>query len=309
MRVLAALAAVLLLAGCDASGGAPGGPPKKDGFATSAEGVEGFSNSNSGFDYRYAYRLPGNRLKAVLQSNADACDRLGPARCRILAMRYRVDDTNQIRAVLTLKIDPAIARNYGEAVTNSVTGSDGVLVDTEVTGADSTTAARSVALVNRLRDQLKSAQTAANTDPSAKLRAQRIQGALDTITEVEASQGQTLATAPVLMTYESSNALTGLGSADANFRNAGTSLENSVARLLIVLAAIGPWLLALLVLIVVLRWIVHGRGGMLPAQEAERSAPVHQEEDHRDNRNLIQRWFSRDDDDRHDERREEDVQR
>ena len=305
MRVLAGLAAVLLLAGCDAPGGAPNGQAKPGGLTSTAEGVEGFASSNSGFDYRYAYRLPGDRLKAVLQSNADACDRLGPARCRILAMRYRVADSNQISAVLTLKIDPAIARNYGEAVTNAVTGSDGVLVDTDVTGADSTTAARSVALVNRLRDQLKSAQTAA-ADPSAKLRAQRIQGALDTITEVEASQGQSLATAPVLMTYESSNALTGLGSADANFRNAGLSLENSVSRLLIVLAAVGPWLLLLLVLIVVLRWIVHGRGGMLPAGHDE-PAPVHHDPDPRDNRNLIQRWFSRDDeDDRPEVRREED---
>ncbi len=304
MRVLAALAALMLLAGCDQGGGA-GGPPKQDSLQVNpGDGVEGFASSGGGFDYRYAYRLPGDRLKAVLQSNADACDRLGPARCRILAMRYRVADSNQIRAILTLKIDPAIARDYGEAVTKAVTGSDGVLVDTEVTGADSTSAARSVALVSRLRDQLKSAQTQAVTDPGAKARAAKIQDALDTITEVEAGQGQSLASAPVLMTYESSNALTGLGTADANFRNAGTSLENSVARALIVLAAVGPWLLILLVLVIVLRWIVHGRGGMLPPEVEH--APEHHEEERHDNRNLIQRWFSRDDE--HEEPRHEEPQ-
>ncbi|MES2442291.1 MAG: hypothetical protein V4574_05625 [Pseudomonadota bacterium] len=302
MRVVAALAALMLLAGCDQTGG---GPAKQDALQVNpSEGVEGFASTGSGFDYRYAYRLRGDRLKAVLQSNADACDRLGPARCRILAMRYRVADGGQISAVLTLKIDPAIARSYGEAVTKAVTGSDGLLVDTEITGADSTNAARSLALINRLRDQLKSAQTQAATDPSAKARADKIQGALDTITEVEAGQGQSLATAPVLMTYESSNALTGLGSADANFRNAGTSLESSVSRVLIFLALVGPWLLVLLVLVIVLRWIVHGRGGMLPAGESEaHAAPAHHEEERHDNRNLIQRWFSRDDDnnDRRDE--------
>lgn len=303
MRVVAALAALILLAGCDQTGGASGGAKQDSLQVNPGEGVEGFASSGSGFDYRYAYRLPGDRLKAVLQSNADACDRLGPARCRILAMRYRVADSNQIHAILTLKIDPAIARDYGEAVTKAVTGSDGVLVDTEVTGADSTNAARSLALINRLRDQLKSAQTQAATDPAAKTRADKIQGALDTITEVEAGQGQSLASAPVLMTYESSNALTGLGSADANFRNAGTSFENSVSRLLTVLAVVGPWLLVLLVLIVVLRWIVHGRGGMLPA--SEEPAPEHHEEDRHDNRNLIQRWFSRDDDHADEQRHEE----
>jgi hypothetical protein len=178
------------------------------------------------------------------------------------------------------------------------------LVDTQVTGADSTNASRSVALIDRLRDQLKSAQTQMATDPAAKARADKIQAALDTITEVEAGQGRSLATAPVLMTYESSNALTGLGSADANFHNAGTTLENSVARLLIVLFAVGPWLLVLLVLVVVLRWIVHGRGGMLPAGEHE-PAPEHHEEERHDNRNLIQRWFSRDDDQVDEQRHEE----
>jgi hypothetical protein len=302
MRVVAALAALMLLAGCDQGAG---GQPRQDALQLNpSDGVEGFVSTGNGFDYRYAYRLPGDRLKAVLQSNADACDRIGPARCRILAMRYRVSDTNQIHAVLTLKIDPAIARDYGEAVTKAVTGSDGVLVDTQVTGAASTNAARSLEVINRLRDQLKSAQTQMATDPGAKARADKIQAALDTITEVESTQGQSLATAPVLMTYESSNALTGLGSADANFRNAGTTLENSLSRLLIVLFAVGPWLLVLLALIVVLRWIVHGRGGMLPADHEP--MPEHHDEERHDNRNLIQRWFSRDDD--HDEQRHEEMQ-
>jgi hypothetical protein len=293
--------ALMLLAGCDQGANTPAKPDALQ--VNPNDGVEGFVSSANGFDYRYAYRLPGDKLKAVLQSNADACDRIGPARCRILAMRYRVSDTNQIHAVLTLKIDPAIARDYGEAVTKAVTGSDGLLVDTQVTGADSTNAARSLEVINRLRDQLKSAQTQMATDPGAKARADKIQNALDTITEVESGQGQSLASAPVLMTYESSNALTGLGSADANFRNAGTTFENSVSRLLTVLAALGPWLLVLLVLIVVLRWIVHGRGGALPQTEMIQT-PEHHDDDHRDNRSLIHRWFSRDDD--HDDHRHDD---
>lgn len=309
MRVVAALAALMLLAGCDQAGSNPGSGKQDAIEVSTSDGIENLASAARGFDYRYAYRLRGDRLKGVLQSNADACDRLGPARCRILAMRYRVSDGGQIRAVLTLKIDPGIARNYGDAVTKAVTASDGVLVDTEITGADSTATARSLALVNRLRDQLKGAQTQAVTDPNAKARADRIQAALDTIAEVEAVQGQTLATAPVLLTYESSNAITGLGSADANFRNAGTSLESSVSRVLIFLALVGPWLLVGLVLVIILRWIVHGRGGVLPASDGdEREAPVNHDDHRHDNRNLIQRWFSRDDD-QADDRRDDDQQR
>lgn len=296
MRVAWALAALALLAGCDNPGAKSPGTKDKSEFATAAD-AEAFASTGTGFDYRYAYRLPGNRLKGVLQSNADACDRLGPARCRILSMRYRVDDANHTRAVLTIRIDPAIARNYGDAVTNNVTGSDGVLVDTEVTGSDATTAARSTAVVSRLRDRLSNAQ--GMRTPEGVARAARIQSALAEIAESEASQGQTLATAPLLLTYESSNALTGLGSSDANFRNAGQTLQNTLAQLVVVLASVGPWLLLMLLVVLLLRWIVHGRAvgpDVEPAYhhgDGEYHAPPPPA---RDRRSLMQRWFSRDED-------------
>ncbi|MDF7775680.1 hypothetical protein P1X14_10520 [Sphingomonas sp. AOB5] len=303
MRVVAALVALLMVAGCEA--------PSKTGEAakqaamevSASDGIDTVGRSGSGFDYRYAFRLQGDKVKPVLQSNADACDKLGPTRCRIIAMRYQVSNSNQIRAVLTLKVDPVIARNYGEAVTKSVTGTGGLLVDTEITGADSTSAARSAAVVSRLRDQLKNAQSAAGSNSpdaaAAKTRVARYETALEAIAEVEASQGASLATAPVLITYESSNALNGLGSADANFRNAGATLEDSLSRVLIVLGSVGPWLLALILIIIVLRWVVHGRGGVMPRDREEEegyapAAPAHDDRD--DNRNLIQRWFNRDED-------------
>ena len=296
MRVVWALAALALLAGCDDLNRGPGGRDDKSSELASAANAEAFASTGTGFDYRYAYRLPGNRVKGVLQSNADACDRIGPARCRILSMRYKVDDTNHIRAVLTIRIDPSVARTFGDAVTRNVSGSDGVLVDTEITGADSTATARSVAVVKRLQDQLQNAR--ATPTPEGQARAARIQSALATIAEVEASQGQTLATAPVLFTYDSSNALTGLGSSDANFRNAGQALQNSVAQLVNVLANVGPWLLLMLVVVLVLRWIIHGRA-VGPDAEPAHAAGGDPHDDYRpqprDNRNLIQRWFSRED--------------
>lgn len=293
MRVVAALAALMLLAGCD--GGANQAPP-----ATGTVQSDG----GGAYDYRYAFRLPSDRLKAVLQSNADACDRLGPTRCKIDSMGYTVDSGSRIRAVLNVHIDPTIARAYGDAITKSVTGTDGVLVNSAITGTESTSAARSIAVIDRLRDQLKNAEAIANSDSpnagAAKALAERTKIALEAIAESEAKQGESLATAPMQVTYESSTALTGLGSADANFRNAGKSLESSVARLLIVLASVGPWLLALIGIILILRLIVHGRGGVVGSNgnsnghDEYEAAP--QQDDRRDNRNLIQRWFARDDD-------------
>ncbi|MBX3564294.1 MAG: hypothetical protein KF730_06930 [Sphingomonas sp.] len=300
MRVVWALAALALLAGCDNA--APKGAAAKDKseFATAAD-AEAFASTGTGFDYRYAYRLPGNRLKGVLQSNADGCERLGPARCRILSMRYRVDDRNHTKAVLTIRIDPAIARKYGDAVTNNVTGSDGVLVDTEITGSDATTQARSTAVVNRLRERLSNAESIRT--PEGVARVARINAALAEIAESEASQGQTLATAPLLLTYESSNALTGLGSSDANFRNAGQTLQNTLAQLVVILAGVGPWLLLMLLVVLVLRWIIHGRA---VGPDAEPASAYHDSNGDyhsappppaHDKRTLMQRWFDRGHDD------------
>lgn len=303
MRVVWALAALALLAGCDDGNRSADGRDKSE-FASAAN-AEAFASTGTGFDYRYAYRLPGSRVKGVLQSNADACDRIGPARCRILSMRYRVDDGNKTRAVLTIRIDPSIARPFGDAVTKNVTGSDGVLVDTEITGADSTATARSTAVVKRLQDQLQNAR--ASTAPEGQARAARLQNALSMIAEVEASQGQTLANAPMLFTYESSSALSGLGSSEANFRTAGQTLENSVAQLVQLLASIGPWCLLMLAVVLVLRWIIHGRAvGSDPEprhddgyDSVHNGGDSHAHRERSDNRNLIQRWFSRDEEDQH----------
>ena len=37
--------------------------------------------SGSAFDYRYAFRLPGSKVREVQQSNLDGCEKLGARRC------------------------------------------------------------------------------------------------------------------------------------------------------------------------------------------------------------------------------------
>ena len=42
------------------------------------------------FNYRYAFRLPAERIAEVQEQHAAVCERLGVARCRITGMLYRV---------------------------------------------------------------------------------------------------------------------------------------------------------------------------------------------------------------------------
>lgn len=300
MRILAALLAVLALAACDSGAprdGADNGPRVDD------QSAAVIASTGGAFDYRYAYRLPAPRVKAVLESHAAGCDRLGPARCRILAMRYKVDDANNISAMLTVRIDPAVARAFGEAATRTVTGVDGVLTETQIAGADATAAARGNALVERLREQLANSRALARNEgegSASAQRATRIDNALKTIAEVESSQGESQATAPVLITYRSGAPLAGFGAPpDATFRTAGNQLVSSLAAMAQVLANIGPWVLLLLVIVLVLRRIIHGSESA-PAYDDTRpmampaSASAYHEPEP-ENRNIIQRWFNRDD--------------
>ncbi|MFL9840686.1 hypothetical protein ABS767_06930 [Sphingomonas sp. ST-64] len=288
MRVVTGVLGLLALAGCDNS------PKQKAPEKISGEAVAALTATGGAFDYRYAYKVPPAQVKAVVESHAKGCDKLGPARCRILSMRYRVDDANKIAATLTFRIDPAVARNFGEAATKVVVGGGGALVETEIAGADATASARSNMLVNRLREQFANARV--SNDPVQQDRARRLQTALDVIAESEADVGETMATAPVLITYSSGTPAPGLnGSTDASFRDAGNTLIASTASLAQGLAAVSPLLLLLLLLLIGalgLRVLINrtappiAAGGDLESYRDDDGQP--------ERRNTISRWFNRD---------------
>ncbi len=293
MRVGTAILALLALAGCDAAQQ----PQAND--TMSGEAVAALTAAGGAFDYRYAYKLPGSNVKAVAEAHAAGCDKLGPARCRILSMRYRVDNANRISATLTFRIDPGVARSFGEEATRVVVAKAGALVENEIAGADATAAARSNLLVARLREQLANARSTPN-DPAQQARATRLATALEVIGEIEAGQGQTFATAPVLMTYISGTPAAGLnGSTDASFKEAGNTLMTSIAGLAQVLAGVGPVLLLLVIGALVLRFFIHGSARSAPAQAASGDMqPYRDPDDQAPDRNIIQRWFSPKDDER-----------
>ena len=71
------------------------------------------------FNYRYAFRLPSERIEEVQERHAAGCEALGPNRCRITGMLYRVVGDGDIEATLSFQLDPAIARRFGRAGSRS----------------------------------------------------------------------------------------------------------------------------------------------------------------------------------------------
>src|SRR6185369_12729926 len=94
------------------------------------------------FNYRYAFRLPAERIASVQEEHQQACEKLGINRCRITGMRYRLVGSNEVEARLAFKLDPAIARQFGKDGAASVARADGMTVDSEISGVDAASAIR-----------------------------------------------------------------------------------------------------------------------------------------------------------------------
>jgi hypothetical protein len=293
MRFVMMTAALLALAACDQVPTAPAD--------SGASHDTALTPDNGSYDYRYAFRLPGGRIAAVQESHQRGCEQLGPARCRITAMRYKVDDQNHVSAILTVRIDPALARAYGKAASQVVTGANGTLVDADVAGGDA--AGRSDSVIARLNEaqgnaeaQLRNAALPADQRAQIAARLDRIRGAIATISEVDQSAGDSIATTPLIFTYASGGSMLGVpGNADGSFDAAGETFMASLAGLANVLAGVGPWAILLLGGALILRRIVQSGE---EAAEAPVLPPAPRDPPEHEHRGVIQRWFSREPEER-----------
>ncbi len=296
MRFGTGLAAVLLLAGCAPIG--PGDPAAKGGPSASLvdrTNDGGPAMVGADFDYNYAFRLPAARIAQVQDGHVRACDQLGRTRCRVMTVRYRVEDNNTVSAVLAFQIDPAIARNFGREASNFVKTSGGLVIDARMAGLDGPNASgRASNVVGRLREQIATIDNQLRgtlTDSQREVATEkqgRLRAAIAMIGELDQAAIETVATTPILFTYQSGTIIPSLGgSSTATFDNAGQLFVQSAAAMAQVLAGVGPWLLLLIGGALILRRFVqpeepeaaHPIGVPLPTDD--------------ENRNVIQRWFSR----------------
>lgn len=131
-KVIAGAVALLALSACSQA--------KHAADAESGPGVSGATATDVRFSYRYTVALPDKRIAEVQEQHIQACERLGPARCRIMAMRYRLAAEDEVQATLALRIDPAVARQFGKSGLDAVRGAGGSVIDTSIDGEAISTA-------------------------------------------------------------------------------------------------------------------------------------------------------------------------
>lgn len=205
------------------------------------------------FNYRYAYRLANGRISAAQETHAAMCEKLGVTRCRITGMRYSVVNERDVSASLELKLNPAIARQFGKEATKVVTDAEGMLVDQQITGVD---AGSSIERANRGRAELQDELDRVNRElartglssvvrdrllsEAASLRAQ-----IRALGEQKAADEESLAKTPMVLHYGSGRTIPGFDEPrplkDA-FDRAGYNFLAALGFLLIAIATLLPWI-------------------------------------------------------------------
>jgi hypothetical protein len=224
--------------------------PVPDVSPTAAPGVA--------FNYRYAFRLPAMGIAQVQEQHARACEQLGTSRCRIIGMRFRVVNDRDVEAMLAFKLEPSIARRFGRAGSDLVSRSEGMLIDSEISGTDVGTAIRaSGRTIAELTEELERidarlGQRGLSSAERTRLdyEAQELRRAIRGQQASREEQQESLATTPMAFTYASGSLVPNLDSRPTFGRSAARAWDNfveGIGILFIIFVTLLPWaLLALL---------------------------------------------------------------
>jgi hypothetical protein len=217
---------------------------------------------NVAFEYRYAFKLPDEKISAVQNEHADACETLGSARCQVTDMKFNKVEGERLEAALSFKLDPAIARKFGRDAIASVEKAEGILADGNVTGTNvggeiEESQARSEMLklqITRLEQRLTSKGLSNGERVNITKRINEMRGEMDNEQNVRGTGEAKLAMTPVQFTYMGNDGVAGFGRQNpfANaFDVAAGSFAVMFSFLLMALGFAGPWI-ALAALIIVL---------------------------------------------------------
>ena len=237
------------------------------------------------FNYRYAFRLPANRIASVQEQHAQACEKLGVNRCRITGMRYRLVNERDIEAMLAFKLDPAIARHFGKAGVETVVQSEGMLIESEISGVD---AGAAIKAADRTRAQLADdlrrvveqlGRRGLSSEERLRLQseAEQIRRSIRATQATLDEQQESLATTPVAFHYGSGDLVPGFDARspmrDA-IEQAGNNLIGGLAFLLVVIVSLLPWMvIGWLGWLAVRRWLPRLTRRDQPASAVEEPAP------------------------------------
>jgi hypothetical protein len=208
------------------------------------------------FNYRYAFRLAGERISSVQEQHAAACEKLGVERCRITGMSYRLVGNRDIQAMLAFKLDPAIARNFGKQAIDLVNGAEGMLVDAEISGEDAgariAAATRSAGTLGdelkKVEEQLARPKLSGAERAELQVQAQQLRDQIRAAQSEKKQQQESLATTPMIFQYGTGDLVPGFDGRPRlkqAFQQAVDNLLGGALWIAVALITLLPWLVLL----------------------------------------------------------------
>jgi hypothetical protein len=213
------------------------------------------------FQYQYDFRVPGERIEAVQDEHAAACETLGLSRCQITGLSFNQSERGYPQGRMEFLLDPAIARKFGRDAIASVEKAEGVLATSNVSGenvgaAIETSQVRSAGIeaeVKRIEARLAGKGLAADERTELRRRAEELRSMLGSEKQQRREGEARIATTPVAFTYSGNM---GIGGSDT-FGDAWSASSSSMATMMsVVLMFFGvvlPWLLPIVVIILLIK--------------------------------------------------------
>jgi hypothetical protein len=221
--------------------------------ATSAPGIGVTAAPGVAFNYQYGFSLPSERVAAVQEQHALACEKIGIAQCRITGMLYRRVNEKDIEAMIAFKLDPAIARKFGKDGSDIVDRAEGVVVEVQITGEDAgaaiAQATRSQAEMEeelaKVEAQLARTGVRAAERAELQIRVQQLRDSIRAVRAGKAQQQESLARTPVVFRYGAGDYAPGFEDNAPISSALERSWDNVVtgsAALIVILITLLPWL-------------------------------------------------------------------
>jgi hypothetical protein len=222
--------------------------------ATAGPDVSPTAAPGVAFNYLYAFRLPAERIAQSQEQHARTCEGLGVARCRITGMHYRMVDDENIEAMLALKLEPTIARRFGQAAVETIGDSEGILVESEISGADADTsiraAGRSIAgmtdELRRIEAELARGDKSTAERQRLEYEAQQLRQSIRAQQATREEQQESLARTPMVFHYGSGGLVVGHGrepSVGDAARRAWDNFVQGLVILFVIVVTLLPWAL------------------------------------------------------------------
>lgn len=237
------------------------------------------------FTYGYDFKLADERISGLQEIHAAACEKLGLARCRITGLRYTVDENEKVSAMLQVKLDPAIARQFGKESVAEVEKSGGKLVNAEFSGDDEGSAIRTAstqksdieARIADIERKLSGLKPSDRERTELQQQLEQLQRELATARQQIATSTERLATTPMTFNYYGKGGVPGFGGENPFAEAWRLTVASAVTLVSIGLKVIGialPWAL----LILLLAWLYRSKVGRAVRRWWARTAAEKSEE-------------------------------